>query len=144
MRALQTYQNTLPFIDHVSPLLHNRIYQGLVSTSARCGQEKDALHYLGLARDIFLCDFLNDPSYSFADRGVSVLHMYEGLTFLDLNKPQDAWDAFAKGDGLAPKIPIGAFTRLEFLNLQAKSAVALRDIELCESYLGTAYSTGDR
>jgi len=61
-----------------------------------------------------------------------------GLTFMDLNKPKDAWDAFAKVDGLAPKIPIGEFTRLEFLNLQAKSAVALRDIERCGTYLETA------
>ncbi len=67
--------------------------------------------------------------------------MYEGLTFMDLNNPKDAWDAFAKVDGLAPKIPIGEFTRLEFLNLQAKSAVALRDIELCESYLSAAVQT---
>jgi DNA-binding XRE family transcriptional regulator/tetratricopeptide (TPR) repeat protein len=133
-KALQAYQKTLPFIDQVSPLLRSRIYQGLASASARCGQEKDALRYLGLARDTFPSDFLNDPSYLFADSG----HMYEGLTLMDLNKPKDAWDAFAKVDGLVPKIPIGEFTRLEFLNLQAKSAVALRDIELCETYLEKA------
>jgi hypothetical protein len=41
-------------------------------------------------------------------------------------------------DGLAPKIPIGEFTRLEFLNLQTKAAVSMQSIELCELYLETA------
>jgi tetratricopeptide (TPR) repeat protein len=137
-RALQVYQKTLPFIDQVSPLLRSRIYQGLASASARCGQDKDALRYLGLARDTFPSDFENDPSYLFADSGLSVLHMYEGLTYQDLNKPKEAWESFAKVDGLAPKIPIGEFTRLEFLNLQTKTAVSMQSIELCELYLETS------
>lgn len=138
IKALQIYQKTLPFIKQVSPLLRSRIYQGLASANARCGQEKNALRYLGLAQDTFPSDFINDPSYLYADSGLSVLHLYEGLTHLDLNNPQEAWAALAKVDGLAPKIPIGELTRLEFLNLQAKTAVAMGEMELCELYLETS------
>ena len=137
--ALQIYQRTLPFIKQISPLLRSRVYQGLASASARCGRDKeDAKRYLGLAYDTFPDDFENDPSFLYADSGLSVLHMYAGLTYLDLDQPEDAWDSFAQVDGLQPKIAIGEFTQLEFLNLQTRTAIAMRDQERSCKHLEAA------
>jgi hypothetical protein len=128
-QALQVYQKALPFVKNISPLLRSRVYQGLASAAARCGQEKEAERYLGLAHDTFPHDFENDPSFLYADSGLSVLHMYAGLTYLDLDQPENAWNALVQVDGLQPKIAIGEFTQLEFLNLQTRTAVAMGDQE---------------
>jgi len=137
-KTLQTYQQSLSFIDKVTPLLRSRAYQGLASAAARCGQEEEAQRYIGLAYDTFPDDFEHDPSYLYADSGLSVLYMYDGLTRLDLDQPQAALEAFNKVDGLAPKIPVGESTRLEFINLQAKAATAMRDREASCIYVEAA------
>lgn len=142
-KALQTYQKALPFIKLVSPLLRSRVYQGLANAGARCGLEADALRYLGQAYETFPDDFEHDPSFLYADSGLSVLYMYDGLTRLDLDQPKQAWDAFAKVDGLHPKIVIGELTQLEFMNLQAKAAVAMRNQELTRQYIEAAATRAD-
>ena len=144
-QALHFYQKALPFIKHVSPLLRSRVYQGLASASARSGQEKeDAERYLGLAYDTFPADFENDPSFLYADSGLSVLHMYAGLTYLDLDQPEAAWDALAHVDGLHPTIAIGEFTQLEFLNLQTRVATAMGDQDRSRTYLEAAVKLANR
>lgn len=134
-RALNVYQETLPFVEKTSPLLKSRIYSGLASAYARCGEETEAKKFLGLAHDAFPSDFEHDPSFLFADSGLSVLFMYEGLTYLDLEDPQKAWNAFGNVGALEPKIQIGELTQLEFINLHAKTAIALRDQELSRAFL---------
>jgi transcriptional regulator with XRE-family HTH domain/tetratricopeptide (TPR) repeat protein len=143
-QALQVYQRTLTFVKNISPLLRSRVYQGLASAAARCGQEKEeAEHYLGLAYETFPSDFESDPSFLYADSGLSVLHMYAGLTYLDLDQPENAWDALAQVDGLQPKIAIGEFTQLEFLNLQTRTAVAMGDQERSRTYLEASVKLSD-
>jgi DNA-binding XRE family transcriptional regulator/tetratricopeptide (TPR) repeat protein len=137
-KALQTYQLSLPSIEKVTPLLRSRAYQGLASAAARCGQEEEAQGYIGLAYDTFPNDFEHDPAFLYADSGLSVLYMYDGLTRLDLDQPQAALEAFNKVDGLAPKIPIGESTRLEFINLQAKAATVMRDRDASSMYIEAA------
>jgi hypothetical protein len=46
VQALLAYQNALPFMNKVSPLLRSRVYQGLANASARCGLDEDASLYL--------------------------------------------------------------------------------------------------
>jgi hypothetical protein len=91
-----------------------------------------------LAYDTFPNDFEHDPAFLYADSGLSVLYMYDGLTRLDLDQPQAALEAFNKVDGLAPKIPIGESTRLEFINLQAKAATVMRDRDASSMYIEAA------
>jgi DNA-binding XRE family transcriptional regulator len=137
-KALRTYQQSLPFINEVTPLLRSRAYQGLASAAARCGREEEAGRYMGLAYDTFPDDFERDPAFLYADSGLSVLYMYDGLTKLDLDQPQAALEAFNKVDGLNPKISIGESTRLEFINLQAKAATSMRDREASSIYIEAA------
>ncbi|MBA2682760.1 MAG: helix-turn-helix transcriptional regulator [Ktedonobacteraceae bacterium] len=137
-KALQTYQRCLPSIDEVTPLLRSRTYQGLASAAARCGQEDEAQRYIGLAYDTFPDDFEHDPAFLYADSGLSVLYMYDGITRLDLDQPHAALEAFNTVDGLAPKISIGESTRLEFINLQAKAATAMRERDATIMYIEAA------
>jgi tetratricopeptide (TPR) repeat protein len=144
-QALQTYRSVLPFINQIAPLLQSRIYQGLARTSAQCGLEKEATAYLAHSQETFPCDFEADPSFLYADSGFSVLAMYQGLTHLDMDQPQKAWEAFSQvvysdSKDLAPKITIGKLTHLEFVNLLGTAAIALRDQERSQAYLETAVS----
>lgn len=135
LAALQKYEESLPSINHVSPLLRSRVYLGLASASARCERKQDALRYLGLARESFPRKPEQDPNYLYTICSEPVLHFYEALTYTDLEQPKDAWKALLVVDGLQPKMPVPISTRIEFLNLQAKAAAELGDLELSISYL---------
>jgi transcriptional regulator with XRE-family HTH domain len=137
----QSYQSVLPFIDKVSPLLRSRVYQGLAMISAQYGKEQDALRYLGLAKDTFPSDWQHDPSFLYSDTDIQQLYKYEGLTYLALNEPSAAWEALMHIDGLSPKIPTGEFTRIDFLEMQSRTAIMLRDIELCSTYFESLTTT---
>jgi transcriptional regulator with XRE-family HTH domain len=53
IKTLQTYQEVLPFIDEISPLMKSRTYLGLAAAYAQAGQEQEALRYLGMAQETF-------------------------------------------------------------------------------------------
>lgn len=128
--TLQKYEEALLLINHVSPLLRSRVYLGLASASARCKRKQDALGYLGLARQGFPEHPEQDPNYLYTVCSEPVLHLYEALTYTDLEQPKDAWEALLAVDGLQPKMSVPTSTRIEFLNLQAKIAAELGDMEL--------------
>ena len=133
--ALKKYEEALPSIKYVSPLLRSRVYMGLASASARCKQKQDALRYLGLAQQAYPEHPEQDPNYLYTVCNEPVLHLYEALTYTDLEQPQNAWEALVVVDGLQPKMPVPISTRIEFLNLQAKAAAELGDLELSITYL---------
>jgi hypothetical protein len=133
--ALLKYQETLPLVNDVSPLLRSRVYLGLASASARCNRKQDALRYLDLARESFPGQPEQDPNYLYTVCSEPVLHLYEALTYTDLEQPKDAWQALLTVDGLRPTMPVPISTRIEFLNLQAKTAAELGNLELSTSYL---------
>jgi hypothetical protein len=100
---------------------------GLASAHARCGNQQDALRYLGKAHEAFPSDPENDPSFSYAVCTPSVLYLYDGLTYMDLDQPQQAWDTLAKVDGLQPKMHVAESWRIEIINVQASAAAAPGD-----------------
>ncbi len=133
--ALLKYQEALPLIHHVSPLLRSRVYLGLASANARCKRKPDALHYLGLAHECFPGQPEKDPNYLYTVCSRPILHFYEALTYTDLEQPRNAWEALMAVDGLQPKMSVPISTQIEFLNLQAKTAAELGNMELSTSYL---------
>jgi len=52
----------------------------------------------------------NDPSFSYAVYTPSVLYLYDGLTYMDIDQPQQAWDILAKVDGLHPNLKARIFS----------------------------------
>ncbi len=136
--ALLKYQKALPHSPHVSPLLRSRVYLGLGSANARCRRKQDALRYLGLAHENFPEKPEQDPNYLYTICSEPVFRLYEALTYTDLEQPKNAWRALMAVDGLRPKMPVPISTQIEFLNLQAKTAAELGNMELSISYLQAA------
>jgi transcriptional regulator with XRE-family HTH domain len=137
-KALQVYLQTLPFIRSASPLVRARIYLGLASAYARYIREQgkeEAKRYLNLAHEAFPANPENDPAFLYTVCSIPVLYLYDGLTYMDINDPQSAWDALTYVDGLHPKVTVRESIRIEFVNLQARAAVALGDMELSRTYL---------
>src|SRR5260370_20920179 len=77
----------------------------------------------------------SDPNYLYTVCSFPVLHLYEALTFTDLQQPEDARAALMKVDGLQPKMHVPESTRIEFLNLHAKTAAYLKDLDTNRTYL---------
>jgi len=133
--ALLKYQEALSLINHVSPLLRSRVYLGLASASARCKRKQDAVRYLGLALESFPKRPEQDPNYLYTVCSEPVLHFYEALTYMDLEQPKDAWKVLSAVDGPNSKMTMPTSMWIEFLNLRAKAAAELGDMELSTSSL---------
>ena len=148
LKALLSYQKALPFLERVTPLLRSRIYLGLASAFARSNPthyKQDALKYLDLANEHFPAKPESDAWYFYmqASGSQSVLHLYEALTYNDLNQTKEAWSALAKVDGLRPKLVVTESSRLEFLNLQAKTAALLGNMDESCVYLQASVDGAD-
>ncbi|HZS76005.1 MAG TPA: BTAD domain-containing putative transcriptional regulator [Ktedonobacteraceae bacterium] len=137
-KALQTYQQTLPLVHEVSPLLRARIYAGLAGSYAQFDQKQEALRSIQLAYESFPVVPEDDPTFLYADCGYFTLVLWEGLMYLDLNQPVQAEQAFTKVDGMQPKIKIPERVRIEFLTYQAETFIATHDLEKSCTYLEEA------
>jgi len=137
LKSLHLYQQAVPLVDRVSPLLRSRIYLGLALAQARCQQTQPALEALEMAHEHYPSQPENDPVFRYLapSSSLSALHLYEALTYTDLQQPELAWNALMQVDGIHPKIPTTESTRLEVLNLQAKTAASLGDLEKSCFYL---------
>jgi transcriptional regulator with XRE-family HTH domain len=147
-KALLAYQKALMLVDRVTPLLRSRIYLGLASALARCNPvlyKQEALKYLGMACEHFPAEPEKDPwyLYMYASGNKAVLHLYEALTYNDLNQPHEAWNALMEVDGLHPKLPVTESARIEFINLQAKTAADLGNMHESCSYIETSVQAAD-
>ena len=134
-KALQTYEQSLPFLDEVSPLLRARMYAGLAGSYAQFEQEQEALRSMGLAYESFPEQPEADPTFLYADCGSFTLILWEGLMHLDLKRPKEAEQVFARVDGLQPKLKVPERVRIEFLNYQAETFITMRDMDRSLAYL---------
>jgi len=137
-KALQTYQQSIPYLDEVSPLLRSRMYAGLSGSHAYFEQDKEALRFLGLAYESFPEQPEHDPSFLYAACEYFTLLLWDGLTHLDLHQLEGAEKAFAQVDGLDPKIHVPERVRIEFLNYQAETFTKLQKMEQAHTYLEEA------
>lgn len=129
LKTLQTYQEALPFLQEVSPLLQGRTLLGLALAYARNGQENEARYNLHLAHETFPDHPERDPSFSFADCGTSSLYHYAGLIYMEFGEFEKARDTFAQVEELTSKIVIPERTIIEINNCQAEASLALRDLK---------------
>jgi len=131
-KTLRMYQETLPYIGRVTPLLQGRVYVGLAEAYARCGQKQEALTHLGLAYDTFPQHPENDPSFDFADCSFSSLFLWDGRTRLELDQPDEALQTFNNLQNLKN---ISERTRIAIINHQAEASVILGDLEQSRAYV---------
>jgi tetratricopeptide (TPR) repeat protein len=138
--ALEIYLRALPFLPFVSTLLQSRIYMGMASAYARCGKKNERLasKYLDLAHQAYPSHPQADPSSLYIICEPPVLQLYDGLTYMDLGRCQDAWDSLENVNALSPKTAVGESVRIEILNLQASAAVSLGELEASLTYVEAA------
>ena len=133
---LQAYQRALELSANTSPLLQGRIYAGLTEVHSSLGHEYDAQRFLELAHTTFPESYETDPNFSYTHFNHWSITALEGLTCLNLNQPEQAWDAFAKIDQRIPTSPVP--NRVELTVRQADTAVALSDRDQACTYIEAA------
>ena len=136
IQAAQIYQRALLHKDAISPLLLSRLYIELSVAYARMRQEQEALGYMRLAQEIYPEYPENDPSFLYAEFSPSGMILEEGLTHLalahhypDREYPQQTWDTFARVEKLQTTFPVPERIRVEIINYQAKTALALKNLD---------------
>jgi hypothetical protein len=132
---LQAYQEAFRYINEISPLLRSRLYVQAATVLVQHQHEEDAKRYISLAYESFPTHPKDDMSYLFADYGRSSLSLWAGLTWLELDNPKEAWETFAQVGGLQPTLIASERNRIEIINHQAETAIALGDQELFKAYL---------
>jgi DNA-binding SARP family transcriptional activator len=141
-KALATFQEALPFIGDVSPLLGSCIHLRLAMASATCNQHQDTLRYIALAHQIFPEYPENDPGFLYAEYSQVNLSLGEGQAYLDLGVHvpesdyfEQAWNTFAKVGRHRSSTVISERNRIQIINCQAATAVKLGNLENFRTYL---------
>src|SRR6266487_198179 len=134
-KALQTFQEIEPFLNQISPLLRGSVYVKMADAYAQCGHEQDALRCIRIAHETFPEHPEQDPCFLYADCGHPTLPFWEGLTYIDLDQPEEAWNALARIEHLPSNIVVPERTRIETINRQAEAAIALGDQERFRTYI---------
>ena len=139
--ALQTYQEALNLLDQASPLAQGSVLMKLAATYAQLGQEREAEHSLYRAYRFFPPHPADDPAFLYADCGEPSLCLWAGLTHLALSKtcPVDertaqmhrrlAWESLDLFGGTHPPFVVSQRNHVEILIQQARTAIALNDLE---------------
>jgi hypothetical protein len=148
LKALLIYQRSLLLLDQVTPLLKSRMHLGLASAYARCNPamyKQDALRHLGLAYEYFPDAPEHDLwfKYMYHAGSLSVLHLYQALTYNDLGQPKEAMSALLHVDGLRPKLPVTESARIELMNLQSCIAARLGELDQSTTYLQSSVEAAD-
>ncbi|MBV9688853.1 MAG: hypothetical protein JO202_03980 [Ktedonobacteraceae bacterium] len=154
--ALRVYEQATKLISapekRISPLLKNKVFIQTAAAYAQNGQVQEALRYLSKARE-FLPEQapqgLNDLS---ADWGIFSAFLHEGTTYEHLGKltvqqglskrPRVLYTAahttLAQFEQLDTTIVVPERWRVEVLNHQAATAIALGDREMFQTYFQVA------
>jgi tetratricopeptide (TPR) repeat protein len=129
---LQTYQQALPLLDQVSPLLQGRIYSGLSSAQAELGQKEEALRSAGLAHEVFPVHPEDDPGFLYTNTTRYILHFNDATTYLHFQQPQNAWEALKLAAAFVPNeiTPRG----MELQNHRTIIAIALGNLDQSTTY----------
>lgn len=135
---LQTYQGALQLVPSISPLLQGQVYIGLGEVYSKLGQENEARRFLELAYKAFPENVEDDPNYAYTH--FSSASTFEGKMYLNLGRPEQAAQAFARVDRMLPTEPVPL--RLELIVRQAMATCALGELEQTCEYLKAAITIG--
>ncbi|HEU5377410.1 MAG TPA: hypothetical protein VFV38_18465 [Ktedonobacteraceae bacterium] len=137
-KVLQIYQQILPYLHQTSPLLQACIYAGVSGAYAQRKQKQEAFRFIRMAYESFPVHHENEPDFLNIMCRYSTLVFFDGLNYLELGQPREAEKVFAQIDGLQPKISIPARVRVELLNYQVETFIALKEVEKACLYIQSA------
>lgn len=135
-QRLQAYQSALRLAPSTSPLLQGRTYVGMAEVCSKLGQENEARHFLELAQQTFPEQAEGDPNYSYTHFSFTSVSTFEGMMYLNLDQPGQAWQSFERIDRAISAGPVP--NRLELTVNQAAVTCALGELEQTCQYLGIA------
>jgi tetratricopeptide (TPR) repeat protein len=150
-KSLSVYEKAMAIVSHpsnqASPLLKNKVFVNAAACYAQAGHVQEALRCLGKARELFPTEAHDEPVYLSTDHGEYAMLQWEGQTYQNLGKcsfdlPKRsrvlytaAQASFAKVSRLDPAIVVPERLRLEIINQQAATALALNDMDRFQAYL---------
>lgn len=136
LQCAQKYQEAIQYSKDASPLLLGQAYIGLAEAQARMGLVQEAQRAHGQALDIFPGIPEDDPQYEYTHFNHFTLANFQGLMYLQLEQPREAWQVFARVDRIIPQglIP----QRVELLTRQAATSLELNELEQTCTYLESA------
>lgn len=136
IKAARIYQQALVYQGNIPPLLLARVYVELAVVYAQQRQEQEALRYMCLAQERYPEYPEADPSFLYAEFSPSSMILEEGLTHLALahhypdgQYSHQAWNAFARIEQVKTPTPVPERIRIEIINHQATTALALKDVD---------------
>jgi transcriptional regulator with XRE-family HTH domain len=139
-KVIQIYQQSLPYLNEVSPLLQACIYAGVSGAYAQQKQQQEARRFMDLAYEHLPTHPEHELGFLSTICRYSTLVFFEGLNYLELSQPYEAEKVFAKIDGFQPKIQLPERVRVELLNYQIETFIALQYMEQACRYLELAVS----
>lgn len=140
-QTLEAYEEALPFVEEVSPLVRTRLYASLCEVQGKLGMEQEARRSIGLAQESLPDAPGKDLAAPYIHFSKSGLYLHEGLALLDLHQPEEALDVLLQIDGLHPKLDISERSRIDVLNQQARAAGDQGDLEQFKLYLESAVAS---
>ena len=139
IKALHIYQQALPFLDQVSPLLHARMCAVLAGAYAKIGQKEEAFNFLGQAYNTFPEIPQSDPSFLYADADYFTLIIWDGAVHLDNQQPEQALAIFLRaGETFSQKKELPKRIQSELLIYQTRAFIMLKNLEAASMYLTEA------
>jgi hypothetical protein len=129
MDALKTYQEALLYSHHISPLLQARVYVEAAEAFALHKRKREAEFYLGMSYEVFPDQPERDLAFAYADSGRFALALYDGLTHLDNNQPEQAWNVFEEFKKSEFVRGTPERIRLEIVNHQGRAAILSKNLE---------------
>lgn len=136
--VLHVYQQTIPYLNEVSPLLRACICADISGAYTQLHQQQEAEHYLGRAYEYFPENTTHEPEYLSTICRYSTLVLCEGLNHLAFDQAHEAEKIFAKIDGLQSKSAMPERIRIDLLNCQVETFIALRKRDEACTYLETS------
>lgn len=139
IQTAQKYQEAIEHSHNASPLIVGQAYIGLAEAQGHLGQEQEALRSKGLALDTFPVHPEDDLHFTYTHFNHFTRTNFEGLMYLHLGKPSDAWEVFAEIDKAIPLdfVP----QRVELLSRQALTSVALGEMHQSCTYVEQAVTS---
>lgn len=141
-KAIPVFLEGLYVLGDDDSLIKSDILMGLGEAYAQCNDEQNALYYLGLAHNHFPSDPELNPSYKYAECGLTTLYQWEGKTYLELVEYQPdrgyqkkASNALMQSIGASS---LSARCTNETIIYQADAARALGELEIYSDTLTQA------
>src|SRR5207248_3137899 len=130
-QTLQKYQEAVQHSSSASPLLQSQAHIGLAEAFSRFIDEsssvkEEALRHRERAREVLPSNPEEDPHYAYTHFNTFTVTNFEGLMYLHLKQPKQAWETFAEVDKDVPTSLVPQ--RVELINRKTATLLALGDM----------------